>query len=191
VTARRRSLAAAGLLMVGLVGLAGCGVRLQDAAEPLPAGALPIVGPTASQQPRERATRIHFVNGRQLEGVSEPIVDRSANGVMAALATGPPVDRGELRTLALDPATGVPVYQVLSVSAFGEVVVRRSDAFLALPALDQVLLTGQVVLSMDEVGLSRVIVVDADGMPVPVTLPDGRVAEGPLTASDFDELLVP
>jgi hypothetical protein len=174
-----------------LLALPGCGVGLQEAAEPLPAGALPTVTPSASSQPaRARTTVIHFVNGRALEGVDRQIVDRSANGVMAALAAGPPVDRGELRTLALDLVTGAPVFEVVSVSAFGEVVLRRSDVFQTMPAQDQVLLTGQIVLSMDEVGLSRVIIVDPTGVPVPVTLPDGRVAEGPLTASEYDELLV-
>jgi hypothetical protein len=184
--ATRAAIAAALLL----VALPGCGVGLQESAEPLPAGALPTVTPTASQPARARTTVIHFVNGRALEGVERQIVDRSANGVMAALAAGPPVDRGELRTLALDLVTGAPVFEVVSVSAFGEVVLRRSDVFQTMPAQDQVLLTGQIVLSMDEVGLSRVIVVDATGVPVPVTLPDGRVAEGPLTASEYDDLLV-
>jgi hypothetical protein len=178
------------LAAVALLTLPGCGVQLQDAADPLPAGALPTVTPTASAAPRARETLIHFVNGRTLEAIPEPIVDRSANGVMAALAAGPPVDRGELRTLALDPVTGAPVFEVVSVSAFGEVVLRRAEVFQTMPAQDQVLLTGQVVLSMDEVGLSRVIIIDPSGAPVPVTLPDGRVAEGPLTASEYDELLV-
>jgi hypothetical protein len=48
-----------------------------------------------------------------------------------------------------------------------------------------------VVLSLDEVGLSRVVVVDEAGTPVPVTLPDLRVVKRPITASDFDDLLVP
>ncbi|MCU0299991.1 MAG: hypothetical protein MUF35_00115 [Candidatus Nanopelagicales bacterium] len=188
MTARWWRICAVALLLVGAT---GCGVQLQDAAEPLPEGALPAGGPAASEPPPARLTKVHFVNGGALEGVVEPMDDRSANGVLAALATGPPVDRAELRTLVLDPATGTPIFQVQSVSPYGEVVLRRGEGFGALPALDQVLLTGQVVLSLDEVGLSRVVVVDEAGTPVPVTLPDLRVVKRPITASDFDDLLVP
>jgi hypothetical protein len=186
----------AGVLVT--VGLSGCGVEVQQEAQSLPSGALPTVAPsptpvTPSPTPSptaERAT-IYFVSGRGLEGVEEPVIDRSAIGVMAALAADPPIDRQtDLRTLLRDPLTGAPMLTVLSESPTGRVVLARTDAFTLLPANDQVLLVGQVVTSMDDVGLDSVVIVDQAGLPIPLALPDGRVLEGPATAADYDALVV-
>jgi hypothetical protein len=187
---RRLAPLLAGLLLAALT---GCGVQVQQQAEPLPNGAaLPSAPAAPTPMPRSRETSIHFVKGRQLEGVPKQITDRSANGVMAALQAGPPVNRqANLRTLLLDPLTGAPLLVVTSVSPSGEVVLQRTDGYLELPAIDQVLLIGQVVLSMDEVGLSRVIITDASGAPVALSLPDGRVREGAVTAVDYESLEMP
>ena len=69
-------------------------------------------------------------------------------------------------------------------------VLARTDAFTLLPANDQVLLVGQVVTSLAEVGLTSVIITDQAGLPIPLVLPDGRVLEGPATADDYDVLVV-
>ena len=72
--------------------LTACGVQMQDAAEPLPGGAIPSVSaPTSEPVRAPRSTQVYFVSGRGLEPIAEPIQDRSANGVMAALAAGPVV----------------------------------------------------------------------------------------------------
>lgn len=173
--------------------MVGCGVQLQDEAEPLPGGLLPTATstPTPTPTPTVQQTVVFFVAGRQLEGVPEPVSERSAAGIMEALAAGPPVDReAELRSLLLDPLTAAPLLVVASATPTGEVVVTRTEGFQTLPAIDQILLTGQVVHSMDGIGLPRMIMVDAAGNVVPVTLPDGRVKEGAVTAEDFVDLLV-
>lgn len=173
----------------------GCGVDVQRDAESLPSGALPTDALTAapassSATPSARLTAVYFVSGRGLEGVDEPIQDRSANGVLAALSLGPPPTRGaELRTLLDDPLTGEPMLTVVSVSPSGQVVLASSGAYRLLPANDQVLLVGQVVLSLDEVGLSSVLITDPNGTPLSLSLPDGRVQEGPATADDYAALI--
>ena len=171
--------------------LGGCGVQVQDTAEPLPGGALPTLAAPLSEPARVRETPIYFVSGRGLEAVAEPIEDRSANGVMAALAAGPVVRQSELRTLLVDPLTAQPVLVVTSVSPSGEAVLQRTDAYLQMSATDQVLLIGQVVHSLGEIGLSPVTVIDPAGVPVPLALPDGRQIEGPVTADDYAALLSP
>jgi hypothetical protein len=181
------------VLVLGLLTLllTGCGVQLQGEAEPLAGGLPPTSSPSPTPTATEKDTRIYFVAGRQLEGVPEPITERSADGIMAALAAGPPVDReAQLRSLLLDPLTGAPLLLVAGVTPSGVVYVQRTDGYLTLPATDQILLTGQVVHSMDEIDLSPMVMVDATGTPVPITLPDGRVAEGGVTADDFAALLV-
>jgi hypothetical protein len=178
-------------LVLAAVLLGGCGVSQQDVAEPLPSGALRSSTPAPSDSAVTRQTSICFVSGRNLEPVAEPITDHSAEGVMLALAAGPPPDRrGDLRTLLLEPLSGVPVLSVARVTTSGDVVVRHTDAFLQLSATDQVLLVGQVACSMAAVGLDRVLLVNPNNQPVPVALPDGRVREGTVTADDYRTLIV-
>ncbi len=170
---------------------AGCGVSVQDDAQSLPSGALPPVGSTPSATPTSHETAIHFVSGRQLEAVDEAISDRSAEGVMAALAAGPPLERqAELRTLLLDPLDGVALLSITSQSPTGQLTVARSDAFGQLPPNDQVLLVGQMVLSMAEVGIDSVLITDAAGAPVPRVLPDGRVVDGPAVPTEYESLIL-
>ncbi len=117
--------------------------------------------------------------------------ERTVEGVMAALAAGPPLDwETDLRTLLVDPLTGAPVLAVVDSTASGQVVVVRTEAFTLLPANDQVLLVGQVVSSLAEVGISSVVITDETGQPIPLVLPDGRVLEGPATPADYAVLVI-
>lgn len=178
------------VLVAAALTLSACGIQLQDQAQPLPVGVLPAPGPQPSPSVTLRRTTVYFTNGRQLEGVAEPILARSADGIMAALGAGPPAERqDELRSLILDPLSGTPLLSVVAVTPSGQVRVLRSDAFLVIPAPDQVLLIAQVVLSLDEIGLSRVEIVDAGGSPVSISLPDGRVRVGIVTPKDFSDLV--
>jgi hypothetical protein len=188
-----RSRAAAAAVVLGLVlsGVSGCGVSVQQEAQPLPSGALPPLAQAPSPTPTTKESTVYFVSGRGLEGVTEPIREQSAQGMMEALAAGPPIDRqADLRTLLLDPLTRQPVLAVVSQSPSGRVVLARTEGFTLLPATDQVLLVGQVVTSLAEVGVTSVIITDEAGLPIPLALPDGRVLEVPATADDYDALVV-
>lgn len=187
---RARSAVVAAVLGLVLGGLTGCGVTVQEEAESLPSGALPAVAPSPTPSPTAQEATVFFVSGPGLEGVTEPVTDRTAAGVMAALAAGPPVERqADLRTLLMDPLSGTPMLTVLSEGPAGQVVLERTDAFTLLPATAQVLLVGQVVASLDDVGLGSVIIVDEVGNALSLALPDGRVLEGPATAMDYEALL--
>ena len=191
MTRARRSAAAVCLGLGLVITTSGCGVSVQQEAQSLPSGALPTVAPTPKPTPTAKEDTVYFVSGRGLEGVEEPVDDHSAPGVMAALAAGPPIERqADLRTLLLDPLTNAPVLTLVSQTPSRRVVLARTDAFTLLPANDQVLLVGQVVTSLAEVGLTSVIITDEAGLPIPLVLPDGRVLEGPATADDYDELVV-
>jgi hypothetical protein len=188
---RRRTAAVALALGILLGGLAGGGVTVEEQARPLPSGALPTVAATPTPSPTTKESTVYFVSGRGLEGVKEAVNDRSAEGILTALAAGPPLERqGDLRTLLLDPLTGERMLTVAAVSPDGQLVLARTDGFTLLPATDQILLVGQVVASMDEVGLTSVIITDPSGVPVPLVLPDGRVLEGPATAEDYTVLVI-
>ncbi|MDH3958378.1 MAG: hypothetical protein OEU98_02760 [Actinomycetota bacterium] len=183
------------LMLLALVGVSGCGVSTQDQAQSLPSGALPGITPTPSPTPTptpiSNEATVYFVSGRGLEGVREAVNERSVAGVMASLAAGPPADRAsDLRTLLVDPLTGAPVLTVVDSTASGQVVLSRTEAFTLLPANDQVLLVGQVVSSLAEVGISSLVITDEAGQPIPLVLPDGRVLEGPATAADYAVLVI-
>lgn len=189
---RRHRLAATTLVLV-LVGVSGCGVSTQDQAQSLPSGALPGIAstPEPSPSPSRNESTVYFVSGRGLEGVREAVSERTVEGVMAALAAGPPLDwETDLRTLLVDPLTGAPVLAVVDSTASGQVVLVRTEAFTLLPANDQVLLVGQVVSSLAEVGISSVVITDETGQPIPLVLPDGRVLEGPATPADYAVLVI-
>ena len=187
MTRARPAVAAFALVVV----LSACGVSVQDQAQPLPSGALPPVAATPTPSPTTKESTVYFVSGRGLQGVREAVSDRSAEGILAALAAGPPIEhQTDLRTLLLDPLTGEPMLKVASVGPTSQVVLARTDGFTLLPANDQVLLVGQVVTSMDEIGLTSVIVTDPSGVTIPLVLPDGRVLEGPATAGDYAAMVI-
>lgn len=224
----------AGALSAMVLGaaLTGCGVMLQDAAEPLPSNALPaplrIPTPAAPASPSEVPTnapsppaearlRVWFVEDDGLAAVESSLPGgSSADLVLQSLAVGPTPAQAEqgLRTVARDPLTGqalvfvsaampVPSSSVmesagaatgpppsLPIQVRGSVTVVLSPAFSALPPSEQVLLLGQVVLSLAGAGASTVAFVDDSGGPVAVPLPDGRLLDLPATARDYAGLIV-
>lgn len=174
-----------GVILVG----AGCGVQTQDEAQSLPVDSLPGV-PSPTPTPSATSSSVYFVSGRGLEEVAGVQNDNTARGVLRALRAGPPLERQtDLRTLINDPLTGEPMLRVSSATPEGSVTLAISDAFTLLPANDQVLLVGQVVTSLDDVGFTSVMVVDQTGAPVQLVHPDGRVLEGPATASEYKSLI--
>ena len=72
----------------------------------------------------------------------------------------------------------------------GSVTVILNAAFGALPPVEQVLLLGQVVLSLTGSGETSVSFTDESGNPVAVPLPDGRLLDVPATARDYSSLIV-
>jgi hypothetical protein len=70
-------------------------------------------------------------------------------------------------------------------------VVRLSDTFSKLAPADQVLLIGQVVLTVTENSPLLVAFVDVNDAPVTVPLPDGRLRDAPVGRSDYLVLAQP
>jgi hypothetical protein len=216
--------------------LAGCGVTLQDAAEPLPSNALPAplriptpapppspsTGPTAqpsaSPAPTASRLRVWFVQDDGLAAVESSLpVGSVPDVVLQSLAIGPTPAEAEqgLRTVARDPLTGQALVfvsptqpspsaadpaattsaatgppQVIPSETAASVTVILSPAFGALPPSEQVLLLGQVVLSLAGAGERSIAFVDDSGSPVAVPLPDGRLLDTPATARDYASLIV-
>lgn len=216
--------------------LTGCGVAIQDAAEPLPSNALPaplriptpilpsppMTGPSsthsASPEPTASRLRVWFVEDDGLAAVESSLpVGSLPDLVLQFLAIGPLPDETDqaLRTVARDPLTGQALVYVaapppsppaaspgstastatrpqegLPSEMTASVTVRLNPAFSALPPSEQVLLLGQVVLSLAGAGEESVAFVDDSGSPVAVPLPDGRLLDTPATARDYASLIV-
>lgn len=232
--AHRRALAV--ITAVAVAGsLAGCGVTLQESAEPLPPNVLPeplriptpaapspsaspSVVPIPSATPTSSRLRIWFVQDDGLAAVESSLpVGSAPDLIVQSLAVGPPLEDAEqgLRTVARDPLTGqalvavaptqpsppAPGLETSSGAATGppdvpppvtppSVTVTLKPAFSALPPSEQVLLLGQVVLSLAGAGEQTVEFVDDAGSPVAVPLPDGRLLDAPATARDYASLIV-
>jgi len=191
------------VLAVATLGLSACGVQLDAAPGPIPSGAIPTVTATASGSASPtgspvRAVRVWFAREDGLVPVVTdlsrvPTVDPES--VVEFLAAGPTAEQAEagLRTLVADPLTDAPLVKVAldsPVSDTGSVVVVLSAEAGSLPPGEQVLLLGQVVLSMTGAGYSSVTFVDAAGAPAAVPLPGGRLLDRPAVARDYAGLII-
>ena len=193
------------LLSIGVlaIALAACGVRLDASPQPIPSGAIPTPNATSSVVPTPApspAGRVRVWFARE-DGLVPVITDLTREPsvppaeVLSALVVGPSaeqVDEG-MRTLVADPLTDTPLATVPaegSVTEAGSVIVTLSAAAAALPPGDQVLLLGQIVLSLTGAGYSSVTFVDEAGAPAAVPLPGGRLLDRPAVARDYAGLII-
>ncbi len=174
--------------------------------------------PTPTPEPTVSRLRLWFVQEDGLAAVESDLPMGSDPAlVVQSLAIGPTAEQAAegLRTVARDPLTGLALVSVASVlpapaattlpspstaataapvfpPAFGPgfVTVVLSSAFSALPPSEQVLLLGQVVLSLAGSGETSVLFTDEAGSPVAVPLPDGRLLDLPATARDYSSLII-
>lgn len=203
-----------------LLVVAGCGVPLEDSAQALPPEVIPppVVAPsqppspspspTSTQSPTATATPLptespavelvdlYFIREDGLVPLASDVaVPTDAQTVLDRLAAGPPVETG-LRSVVVDPLTGTALVSVFTPTGDVElptasVTIAVANAFSSLPPTEQVLLLGQVVLSLSSAGFATVSVVDAAGAPLAVPLPDGRLLDRPATALDYASLIRP
>ena len=198
--------------IAGIITLAGCGVPVQNAAQPIPAGVIPSPppSPTPTPTPEETPTpapppepvlvdtRVWFVREDGLVGVETAVIPPvTAAQVVEELSIGPTAEGivDGLRTVSRDPLTGTSLVSVVSepqadLNGRTLVTVSLGSAFAALPPTEQVLLLGQVVLSLTSMEIDAVAFVDDGGSPVAVPLPDGRLLDVPAVARDYASLII-
>ena len=198
--------------------LVGCGVPLQDSPQALPPEVIPppIVVPTESPSPAlspspspsptltqspvpsptpiVEVVDLYFIREDGLVPLASDVPSPlDPQIVLDGLAAGPPAETG-LRSVVVDPLTGsalvsffAPTDDALLPSADATIAV--APAFSSLPPAEQVLLLGQVVMSLSAAGYATVSVVDEAGSPLAVPLPDGRLLDRPATALDYAGLV--
>ena len=192
-----RALIAAAAI-VGL--LAGCGVPLSDAAQPIPGARQSTSSPTPSPDATSATTTVtvwYVDSARLVPRARTAPAPPTAAGALALLGSAPEGEPG-LVTLIADPVGGPPLASLPTespspgtsegTSAVGLQQVVLSPTFSELTAEEQVLLIGQVVLTLTELSSTPVLFVDATGAPLSVPLPDGRLRDGPVTRGDYVSL---
>ena len=195
---------------------AGCGVPLEESAQALPPEAIPppvtvpsqspsptpsptpsvtaTATPTPSSSPTIEVVDLFFIREDGLVPlVSDIALPTDPQLVLDGLAAGPPVETG-LRSVVVDPLTGTALVTVFAPTGdtslpIASVTIAVAEAFSSLPPTEQVLLLGQVVLSLSSAAYPTVSVVDAAGSPLAVPLPDGRLLDRPATALDYASLI--
>lgn len=191
--------------------LISCGVPTQDTAQPLATEVIappaipetPAPSPSAatepasSPQPTPSAINVlvdlWFAGDTGLLPVpTEVVPPESGQAILAGLVAGPP-ENEQLRTVVVDPLTGNPLVSVFEgeptvIAPDASVFIALAPEFTALPPNEQVLVLGQVVISISGAGLGAVEFVDSTGSPVAVPLPDGRLLDRPATTSDYISL---
>lgn len=160
------------------------------------AHAEPSPEPTPSPSPPVEAIDLYFIQDNALVPlVGDVPAPADPQQVLDLLAEGAPIETG-LRSIVLDPLTGTALVSVFAPSdgaqpPAGDVTVAVAPAFSSLPPAEQVLLLGQVVLSLSSAQYLSVEVVDETGSPLAVPLPDGRLLDRPATALDYVGLQAP
>lgn len=182
-----------------VLGMTGCGVPMTDRAEPISGARRPSTSsPTASVTAGTStgAATVWFVdNGRLVPRAvpaPSPVTSASALGLLGAVPAG----ADGLVTLIADPLGGAALASIPAPASAGPsspssspaVQVELSPTFNELTGQEQVLLIGQVVLTLTEIDPAPVSFVDAALAPLSVPLPDGRLRDGPVTRGDYISL---
>lgn len=190
----RRSIIAVALLLGLGTALAGCGVTTESSPrriseQRLPAALRPQDQTQTSLGPSPEPVAVWLVGDDGLVRVThrvEPPV--TATAVLASLGTGP-TDAETARSLRSAIPDAAMVVKVTVVAGTADVELHSS--FNQIPAKDQVLAIGQIVLTLTNLRGVGQVRFELGGAEVAVPLPDGRTADAPVSADDYSSLRQP
>lgn len=180
--------------------LTSCGVSAETAPRQLPPEALEAlqgVEPAGNSGPG-RLYELWFVKDNDLLAVDRQSEEvPTAEAELASLAAGPTAEEKELglRTALVSLAPDSPLALTaesagLSVPAGDrQTAVVLSDRFSDLPSQEQLLILGQIVLTLAAEPDESVLFVNSTGTPVGVPLPNGRLSSGAVTANNYSSLV--
>lgn len=186
------------LLLVGAA-LVACGVGPETVPRPLPVGGDPAVAAPAN--PRDRAgvlVELWFVEDDQVVPVNRTS-DTTLNDEekLDALEAGPTASEAAqgLRT-ALTPVMPDSTLVVTAESDEvpvdvqpNQIAVVLNPEFVQLPSQEQLLILGQVVLTLSDNPGTTILFVDDKGTPVGVPLPNGKLTSEPVGSADYAQLI--
>jgi len=188
---RRKGLAALGVLCALVT---SCGVPSQSSQKPInesdiPAGLRPLDPDAETESNQVQRIDVWFVREGHLASVSHLVISpASPSAVLADLLAGP-TDFEQSRSLR----SAIPDPDVVNevVIVRGVATVAISAGFTDIPANDQVLAIGQVVLTLTGLpGVGRVrFAIDENIVAVP--LPSGDATNESVSRDDFADLMDP
>lgn len=183
--------------------LTACGVPNDPGPRPLPTGtSSPVATPSEGGQetPFEQEITLWFVRGGALvpavRTTTGPITTQS---LIDLLSQGPtPKEQAQgIRSAINSVVSGKPL--VVTAAKAGvphedppnQVAVVIEPEFKDLLSQEQVLILGEVVISVAVGGIEKVLFIDDDGQVLGVPTADGRLANGPVTPDDYSSLIAP
>ncbi|MDD2818583.1 MAG: hypothetical protein PHN51_07275 [Candidatus Nanopelagicales bacterium] len=183
-----------GALIVASAFVTSCGVPVETLARPIPDGAITPHPTFQSSSPKPAKQSLWFVKDDGLVKVQTDFQGPvSPDALLNILVAGPAPGSG-LRTVAADPISGAAMLSYAPPAATTEkngtplsdvIVIKASPAFSVLPPTEQILLLGQVVLTLTSAGWQAVAITDEAGSAVAVPLPNGRLLDRPAVAGDY------
>jgi hypothetical protein len=191
---RRSGWLVAVIVLAAVVVPAGCGVP-EEGLVPIDVDGLPAAlreAASSTTVPAPAApvvAELAWVRDRQLVVEQVPFFSPPSPSTVVSL-----LERGPIQTEPnaglRSPLGGAEV--IRGAERMGRVAVVRVGSFPTdLPEADQVLGLGQLVISLTSLPDIDGVVLEADGEPVDVPLPDGSLVRRPLRRSDYEPLLAP
>ena len=189
MTGRRRALAAA---LAAAMMLTGCGVPTEDSPRPISVGSRP--NPTTAAHPASPAPGVpvdllYLVRDDVLVAVHRPAQQMPAiDEQLRQLLAGPTATEREAGyTSAL---TGITVTGMVEVRG-GDATVEIGSRPDGAGRNDEVLAYGQIVCTLTSRADVQTVSFRHDGQPLRVPRADASLADGPLTAADYTDLIRP
>lgn len=179
------------LLAVVLIGGTSCGVPLSDDPSAIPDDEIPVGLRAADSVPASAPTAnelatVWFIRDAALAASTHEVPSpAAAASVVADLLAGPTsADQARgLRSAIPDAAVVVAV-----TLARGTASIALTAAFAEIPAPDQVLAIGQLVMTLTDLrGIGRVRFL-VDDVPIAVPLPGGEASDEAVTRDDYVDL---
>jgi spore germination protein GerM len=175
------------LLLAVTLGLAGCGVPMDDAARPIETpGALDASGNPAPDQAGTAVLRLYLVRDGKLARVPRKVPALlGPHETLTALLTGPTTDEaadGLTSALSTMTVTGMTLADhraTISIAHPPDQLVRSDD----------VLGFGQIVCTLTTQTEVGTVSFESEGRPLGVPRADGSLADEPLTIADYNGLL--
>ncbi len=189
---RRIPLALASAVLILIVGPAGCGVPTERSPRPISPVESPTGGPSAPDVAASSARLtevLYLVKDEMLVAVSRP-TDRppTLDAQLDRLLAGPTaVERDAGFTSALTGLGGAVRVQLHGADAAIDLGTRPDEAGRS----DEVLAYGQLVCTLAARPDVDTVSFRYNGQPVGVPRADGSLAQQPLTAADYADLIAP
>lgn len=181
-----------GAALVVTVGLAGCGIPVDNQPQTMPGGVVSAALPSRETTPEAQTApaldvSVFLVRDGRVVPVTREGTTPGVAAAVESLLRGPTTDEvaGGVRS-AIAPGTRV---LAATVSTDGTATLDLTTTFVEVGGQEQILAVAQLVLTATAVpGVTRVSIA-LDGQIVEVPRADGTLAAGPSAAADYAALL--